>query len=100
MSKSDYKQAVAVLKERVGEINPALLEQIKISKKRNNEIKKALKGSESDPSSAKTLPEIAEITGINKKDLNYQLATLRKYGMAEEVPARNKEFLKWKLKAK
>jgi len=100
MSNSEYKQAVAVLKERVGEIDPALLERIKISKKMNNEIKKALKGSESDPTKAKTLLEIAEITGINKKDLNYQLATLRKYSFAEEVPERNKEFLKWKLKAK
>ncbi len=100
MSKSNYKQAVAVLKERVGEVNPALLEQIKADKKITNKIKAVLKGSESDLSKAKTLPEIADLTEIDKKSLNYHLATLRKYGFAEEVPERNKEFLKWKLKEK
>ena len=100
MSKDNYKQAVTILKERVGQIDPALLEQIKVDKKIKNEIKKVLKGSENDISKAKTLPEIAEITQISKKDLNYHLATLRKYGFAEEVPERNKEFLKWKLKEK
>ena len=100
MSKENYKQAVAVLKEKVGQIDPALLEQIKNNKKIKNEINKVLKGSENDISKAKTLPEIAELTQIGKKEINYHLATLRKYGFAEEVPERNKEFLKWKLKAK
>ena len=85
MSKDYYKQAVAILKERVGQIDPALLEQIKTNKKIKNEIKKVLKGSETDLSQAKTLPEIAELTQIDKKSLNYHLATLRKYGFAEEV---------------
>jgi Fic family protein len=100
MSKSNYKQAVSIIKERVGDIKPELLEGIKNDKKIKNKIKEALKGSASDISNAKTIPEIASITQLPLKDINYHLAILRKYGSAEEVPERNKEFLKWKLKEK
>ena len=100
MSKDKYKQAVTILKNRIGEPSPELLERIKIDKKINNAIKNSLKGSSSDLEKAKTIPEIAEETQISKKDINYHLATFRKYGLAEEIPERNKEFLKWKLKEK
>lgn len=98
MSNSKYKLAVTVLKERVGVPNPKLLERIKNNKKIANTIKTALKGSSTDLSKAKTIPELAELTQLNKKEINYHLATFRKYGLAEEIPERNKEYLKWKLK--
>ena len=100
MSKSNYKQAVTIIKERVGNIDPELLDSIKKDKKIKNKIKEALKGSSTDPSLAKTIPEIASVTQLSLKEINYHLATLRKYGYAEEVPERNKEFLRWKLKEK
>lgn len=100
MSKSDYKLAVAVIKERVGEVDPALLERIKKETKIKNMIKKSLKGSNTDISKAKTIPQIAEECQISAKEVTYHLATFRKYALAEEIPERNKEFLKWKLKDK
>ena len=100
MSKSNYKQAVAVLKERVGTVNPELLEKIKNDKKIKNKIKESLKGSNFDISKAKTIPDIAQETQLSMKDITYHLATLRKYGYAEEIQEKNKEFLKWKLKDK
>lgn len=100
MSKENYKAAVTILKERVGEINPELLDRIKIDKKMKNTIKNSLKGSSTDLSKAKTIPEIAEETGLSMKEITYHLATMRKYALAEEIPERNKEFLKWKLKDK
>ena len=100
MSKENYKQAVAIIKERVREVNPDLLESIKVNKKIKNTITKALKGSSMDVTKAKTIPQLADETQLDKKVINYHLATLRKYGLAEEIPERNKEFLKWKLKDK
>ena len=97
-SKTRYKEAVTILKERVGEPNPILLEQIKSDKKITNAIKDAIKGSATDLTKAKTIPEIAAQTQMSMKDINYHLATLRKYAFAEEIPEKNKQFLKWKLK--
>ena len=76
------------------------MESIKVNKKIRNTITKALKGSSTDLTKARTIPELADETQLDMKSINYQLATMRKYGLAEEIPERNKEFLKWRLKEK
>ncbi len=67
MPNSNYKVAVAILKERVKEVDPELLERIKSDKKIKNAIKNSLKGSNNDLSKAKTIPEIAEETNLSIK---------------------------------
>ena len=46
------------------------------------------------------IEDTREQMDFNFEEMGEIVDFLGKYGFAEEVPERNKEFLKWKLKAK
>jgi predicted transcriptional regulator len=65
-----------------------------------NAIRKALKGSETDPDKEKTILTIAEEIGYPTNIVHWYLTSMRKYGIVVETPNREGQHHKWALVSK
>ena len=70
--------ALDIFKERQGPASDKLLDYVKATNKRKAAVKKALKDG------PKTVPEVAEATGFDSRDVLWTLTAMRKYGQAVE----------------
>ncbi len=68
-----------IFKQRQGPASTELLSQVKAQNKRKAAIKKVLKDG------PMTVPQIAEATGFEPKDVLWSLTAMRKYGSAVEA---------------
>ena len=68
-----------IFKQRQGPASAELLSQVKAGNKRKAAIKKSLKGG------PMTVPQLAEATGFEPRDVLWSLTAMRKYGSAVEV---------------
>lgn len=68
-----------IFKQRQGPASEALLSQVKARNKRKAAIKKTLKDG------PMTVPQIAEATGFEPRDVLWSLTAMRKYGSAVEA---------------
>ena len=78
MSETKAPTALDVFKERQGPASEELLEYVKATNKRKAAVKKALKDG------PMTVPEVAEATGFEARDVLWTLTAMRKYGQAVE----------------
>jgi hypothetical protein len=67
-----------VFKERQGPASEELLEYVKVASKRKAAVRKALK------QGPLTVPQVAEATGFDSRDVLWTLTAMRKYGQAVE----------------
>ncbi|MHA1973618.1 MAG: hypothetical protein ACTSW1_11525 [Candidatus Hodarchaeales archaeon] len=86
-----------IIKQRRGPIPKELDYRVKADRAIKRSIRGSLKGSETDLSKAKTIPEISKDTGIPTEIINYHLAAMRKYGTAFETTNRDGQYFKWAL---
>ena len=82
---NNKKIQLQILKEKKGQIQPELLEEMKKTRMEKKKIVESLQNSHSDPSKRKTVDEIAEETQLAKSSICYHLAGLRKYRQAVET---------------
>jgi hypothetical protein len=68
-----------IFKQRQGPASDQLLSDVKIRNKRKAAIKKVLKDG------PRTVPQVAEATGFEPRDVLWTLTAMRKYGAAVEV---------------
>ena len=78
MSETKAPTALDVFKERQGPASEELLEYVKATNKRKAAVKKALKDG------PMTVPQVAEATGFEARDVLWTLTAMRKYGQAVE----------------
>lgn len=78
MTKSKAPTALDIFKERQGPASDELLGYVKATNKRKAAVKKALKDG------PLTVPEVAEATGFEPRDVLWTLTAMRKYGQAVE----------------
>jgi hypothetical protein len=78
MSAARAPKALDIFKERQGPASAELLDYVKATNKRKAAVKKALKDG------PRTVPEVAEATGFEPKDVLWTLTAMRKYGQAVE----------------
>jgi predicted transcriptional regulator len=68
-----------IFKQRHGPASEELLEEVKVRNKRKAAIKKLLKDG------PMTVPQVAEASGFEPRDVLWTLTAMRKYGSAIEV---------------
>ena len=97
MDKETKKKQLAILKERRGEVPEELKEKVKNAKKIKTLIIQALDESDTNSDKRKTIPEIAQETGLDTTDVTWHLASMRKYGSAVETIDKSGQYFKWAL---
>ena len=97
MDKETKKKQLAILKERRGEVPELLKEKVKSDKKIKTLIIKAFDWIDTDSNKKRTIPEIAQETGLDTADITWHLASMRKYGSAMETTDKSGQYFKWAL---
>ena len=79
MTEAKAPTALEIFKERQGPVSNELLDYVKATNKRKAAVRKALKDG------PMTVPQVAEATGFDPKDVLWTLTAMRKYGQAVEA---------------